>query len=509
MTDHTAKAGAREWVGLAVLVLPALLASMDLSVLFMATPWISADLQPSGTQLLWVMDVYGFLMAGLLLTMGSLGDRIGRRKLLLIGAVAFGAASLLAAYANSTELLIAARALLGIGGATLAPSTLALIRNMFHDADQRRAAIGIWTGAFTGGVALGPIIGGLLLEHFWWGSVFLINVPVMVLLLILAPILLPEHRDPAGGRFDLLSALLSIAAVLPVIYGIKELAEVGLHWPAVLAIVVGLGFGVLFVRRQSTMADPLIDIGFFRNGAFSAAIAAYAIMVFASAGTGYLAVQYMQVVLGLRPFTAALWMLPTVGGTMVGIALATALVRVARPALVAGAGLAVAGCGFLLVSRIGVDSSEIVVIAGYTVLTLGIGMVAPLAIDLIVSTAPPSRAGTAAALGETGAEFGGALGIAVLGSVAIVAYRDGIGDSLPAGVPAGAADAATGTLGGAVAAAGGLPAELAGPLMQAANVAFTDGFKLAAVVGAALLFTTAVVVGVRLRRVRLDQPVSH
>lgn len=482
---------------------------MDLSVLFMAAPWLSADLKPSGSQLLWVMDIYGFLMAGLLLTMGALGDRIGRRKLLLVGAVAFGAASLLAAYATSTEMLIAARALLGVGGATLAPSTLALIRNMFHDSGQRRTAIGAWTAAFTGGVALGPIIGGLLLEHFWWGSVFLINVPVMVLLLILAPILLPEHRDAAGGRFDLLSAVLSMAAVLPVIYGIKELAEAGLHWPALLTIVAGLAVGVVFVRRQSTMDDPLIDVRLFRNGAFNAAIGAYTIMVFGSAGMGYLAVQYLQVVLGLRPFTAALWMLPTVGGTMVGIALATGLVRVVRPALIAGFGLAVTACGFVLVSRVGVDSPEIAVIAGYTVLTFGIGMVAPLAIDLIVSTAPPDRAGTAAALGETGAEFGGALGIATLGSVAVVVYRDRMGHTLPAGLPAEAAEAATGTLGGAVAAAGGLPPELAGPLTQAANVAFTDGFNLTALVGAAILSATAVVVGVRLWRVRLDQPVSH
>src|SRR5690625_2942706 len=195
---------------MAVLVLPALLASMDLSVLFMASPWISADLRPTSSQFLWIMDIYGFMMAGLLITMGSAGDRIGRRKLLLIGAAAFGIASALAAFAPSAEMLIAARALLGLGGATLAPSTLSLIRGMFLDEAQRRIAVGIWTSAFIGGVAAGPIIGGLLLEYFWWGSVFLINVPVMVLLLIVAPLLIGESRDPAPGRFDLLGAFLAL-----------------------------------------------------------------------------------------------------------------------------------------------------------------------------------------------------------------------------------------------------------------------------------------------------------
>jgi MFS family permease len=491
VTRTEPRAGHREWIGLAVLTLPALLASMDLSVLFMAASWLAADLAPTGPQLLWIMDAYGFLMAGLLLTMGALGDRIGRRRLLLVGAAAFGAASVLAAYAPTAELLILARALLGIGGATLAPSTLALLRGMFTDVTQRRAAIGVWTGAFTGGIAVGPIVGGLLLEHFWWGSVFLINVPVMALLLVLGPLLLPESRDRNGGGFDLVSALLSIAAVLLVVHGVKELVHAGAGgWPAVLA---GLALGAVFVRRQLRMPAPLIDVRLFRDGGFSAAFGGYVVMIVGSAGLGYLAVQYLQVVLEIRPFTAGLWQLPTVAATGAGIVLTTTLVRWVRPAVLAGSALLVAAIGFLLVAQVDVATAPAALMAAYSVVTLGTGTLVPLAIDLIVGAAPPHRAGAAAGLSEAGSELGGALGIAVLGSIATAVYRS---EFAPGGLPAGATE----TIGGAVAAAGALPAALAEALIADAQRAFTSGFTTAATVMAALLAITAAVVTVRLRR---------
>jgi MFS transporter, DHA2 family, multidrug resistance protein len=495
VTRADSRAGRREWIGLAVLTLPALLASMDLSVLFMAAPWLAADLAPSGPQLLWIMDAYGFLMAGLLLTMGALGDRIGRRRLLLVGAAAFGATSVLAAYAPSAEMLVLARALLGIGGATLAPSTLALLRGMFKDPTQRRAAIGVWTGAFTGGIAVGPIVGGLLLEHFWWGSVFLINVPVMALLLVLGPVLLPESRDPSHGRFDLVSALLSIAAVLAVVHGVKELVHGGSWlWP----VLAGIGVGAVFVRRQLRLPDPLIDVRLFRDGGFSAAFGGYVMMIVASAGLGYLAVQYLQVVLELRPFTAALWQLPTVATTGIGIALTTTLVRRLRPAVLAGAALLVAAIGFLLVGQVEVDTPPAVMMAAYSVVTLGTGMLVPLAIDLIVGSAPAHRAGAAAGLSEAGSELGGALGIAVLGSIAAAVYRSGLSAGLPGEVP----EAASETIGGALTVAEGLPDALADTLVASAQRAFTDGFTTAATVMAILLTLTAAVVVVRLRGAR-------
>jgi MFS transporter, DHA2 family, multidrug resistance protein len=493
VTRTEPRAGHREWTGLAVLTLPALLASMDLSVLFMAAPWLAADLAPTGPQLLWIMDAYGFLMAGLLLTMGALGDRIGRRRLLLAGATAFGAASVLAAYAPTAELLVLARGLLGVAGATLAPSTLALLRGMFVDPGQRRAAIGIWTGAFTGGIAVGPIVGGLLLEHFWWGSVFLINVPVMGLLLVLGPVLLPESRDPSHGRFDLVSALLSIAAVLLLVHGVKELVHADSPWPALVAILAALAIGAVFVRRQLRLPDPLIDVRLFRDGGFGAAFGGYVMMIVGSAGLGFLAVQCLQVVLEIRPFTAALWQLPTVAATGIGIALTTTLVRLLRPAVLAGGALLVAAIGFLLVGQVEVDTGPAAMMAAYSVVTLGTGMLVPLAIDLIVGAAPPHRAGSAAGLSEAGSELGGALGIAVLGSIAAAVYRS---QFRPGELP----PAATETVGSAIAAADALPDALAEALIADAQRAFTAGFTMTATILAALLAITAAVVTARLRR---------
>jgi DHA2 family multidrug resistance protein-like MFS transporter len=491
VTRAEPRAGHRDWIGLAVLTLPALLASMDLSVLFMAAPWLAADLAPTGPQLLWIMDAYGFLMAGLLLTMGALGDRIGRRRLLLAGAAAFGVASVLAAYAPTAELLVLARGLLGVGGATLAPSTLALLRGMFADPGQRRIAIGVWTGAFTGGIAVGPIVGGLLLEHFWWGSVFLINVPVMALLLVLGPALLPESRGRSHGRFDLVSALLSIAAVLLVVHGVKELLHAPDLGPALAAILAALAVGALFVRRQLRLADPLIDVRLFRDGGFGAAFGGYVMMIVGSAGLGFLAVQYLQVVLEIRPFTAALWQLPTVAATGIGIVLTTTLVRWLRPAVLAGSALLVAAIGFLVVAQVQVDTSPAAMMAAYSVVTLGTGMLVPLAIDLIVGAAPPHLAGAAAGLSEAGSELGGALGIAVLGSIAAAVYRSQFG---PGELPS----EATETVGSAIAAADTLPDALAEALIAEAQQAFTAGFTTAATVMAVLLTVTATLVFVLL-----------
>src|SRR5690242_9045053 len=299
-TDVTPpRAGRREWIGLGVIALPCLLYSMDLTVLDLAVPSLSAALKPSSAQLLWIVDIYGFMVAGSLITMGTLGDRIGRRRLLLIGAAAFGIASVLAAFSTSPEMLIATRALLGIAGATLAPSTLSLIRNMFLDREQRTVAIGIWVTSFSLGGAIGPLLGGVLLEYFWWGSVFLIGVPVMLLLLVVGPMLLPEFKDPDAGRLDLLSAALSLAAVLLVIYGLKRIAEDGLAWVPAMSIVAGVAIGVAFVRRQTTLVHPLIDLRLFRMPAFSASLATYTLGTFVAFAAYLFIAQYLQLVLGL------------------------------------------------------------------------------------------------------------------------------------------------------------------------------------------------------------------
>jgi DHA2 family multidrug resistance protein-like MFS transporter len=495
------RAGPREWIGLVVIALPCLLYSMDLTVLELAVPKLSADLNPTSSQLLWIMDIYGFLLAGFLLTMGTLGDRIGRRRLLLIGAAAFGAASVLAAFSDSAQMLIITRAVLGVAGATLAPSTLSMIRNMFLDPDQRTFAIGVWATSFAAGAAIGPLAGGVLLEYFWWGSVFLLAVPVMALLLVLGPLLLPEFRDPGAGRLDLVSAGMSLATVLAVIYGLKQFAAYGLEWLPVVCILVGLAIGVVFVRRQRTLADPLIDLRLFRVPAFSASLAAFLLSIFVIAGMFFFIAQYLQLVLGLSPLQAGLWTLPSASGLIAGSMLAPLVTHRYRPAYVMAAGLALSAVGFGVVAQIGADSGLAFLVAGSVTFSLGAAPVGTLATDIIVGSAPPEKAGAASGISETSAEFGGALGIAILGTIGTAVYRNQVADAFPEGVPPDAAEAAKDTLGGAVAAADQLPGPLAAELLDAAREAFTQGLQLSAITSAAIVLGMALLTAVLLRRV--------
>ncbi|MFF1626967.1 MFS transporter [Streptomyces sp. NPDC058272] len=492
-----ALAGRREWTALGVLMLPLLLVSMDVSVLYFAIPSISADLEPSGTQQLWIFDIYAFVLAGLLMTMGSLGDRIGRRKLLLFGAAAFGTASVIAAYATSPETLIAARAILGIGGATLMPSTMAIIRTMFTDPGQRAKAIGICSGVMTGGVALGSVMSGVLVEYFWWGSVFLVNLPAMALLLVLGPIMLPESKNPQPGRFDLLSVPLSMAAVLPVIYGIKEIPSEGWNVRYVVSITVGLLFAALFVHRQRTTKSPLISPALFRGRGFAPAVVLNLISSFGMMGSAYFTTQYLQSVLGKSSMEAALWaLLPTV---LVGVAapVAAQLVQkgVHRAHVVSG-GFVTAACGYGLLTLAGTDSMWLV-LAGAGVLAAGIVTVMSQMMDLALGTVPVGNAGAASSLLETGAEFGGALGMAVLGSIGTAVYRH----EIPAGAPAPAHE----TLGGALAVARHLPGDTGQALATAAREAFTSGMQAAAIAGAVLLLGAAVLATAALRKVQVRE----
>jgi DHA2 family multidrug resistance protein-like MFS transporter len=498
----TRRAGRREWVGLAVLALPCLLYAMDLTVLNLAVPQISADLRPTSTQLLWIVDIYGFVAAGSLVTMGTLGDRIGRRRLLLLGAAAFGAVSLLAAWSTSAPMLIAARALLGVAGATVAPSTLSLIRTMFLDHRQRTVAISVWITSFSVGGAIGPLVGGVLLAWFWWGSVFLLAVPVMALLLVLAPLLLPEFRDPGAGRLDLASAALSVAAVLAVIYGLKQLTRDGLGWPPVLSIVAGLAVGVVFVRRQHRLADPLLDLRLFGSAAFTAALTTNVVSFFAGFGTLLFIAQYLQLVLGLSPLAAGLWMLPASAAFILGSMLTPVLARRIRPAFVMAAGLALAAVGLGLFTLLGSTSGLGILVTGLAVFQLAVAPVDTLATDLAVGAAPPERAGAASALTETSAEFGGALGIAVLGVIGTGIYRSQLAGALPAGLPGKTTAAARDTLGGAVAAARQLPHQLGTQLLDAARLAFTNGLHLAFAISAAALIGAAILAAIQLRHLR-------
>ncbi|HMK74118.1 MAG TPA: MFS transporter, partial [Myxococcaceae bacterium] len=504
LTPATAAAGPRatyrEWAGLAVIALPCMLYSMDLTVLNLAVPHLTADLKPTSSQLLWILDIYGFLVAGSLITMGTLGDRIGRRRLLLIGAAAFGVTSLAAAFSRSAEMLIASRALLGVAGATLAPSTLSLIRSMFRDADQRRVAIGLWVTSYSIGGAVGPLLGGILLQYFFWGSVFLIGVPVMLLLLVLGPWLLPEFRDPQAGRLDLLSAAESLIAVLGIIYGVKRLAEGGLAWPPILAIAVGLAVGTAFVRRQRRLAHPLIELALLRTPAFSAALLCYTLATFVAFGAYVFIAQYLQLVLGLDPLTAGLWTIPSMLAFIAGSMVVPGLTRQVRPATLLSAGMAFSAVGFLVLAAVGPSTGLGVLITGLVLYSIGLSPVVILATDFIVGSAPVERAGAASAISETSSELGGALGIAVLGSIVMATYRTGMATGLPAGLSPDVANTARGTLGAAVAVAERLPAELGGPLLETARGAFTRGFALTSAIDAALVLGTAAAAALLLRK---------
>jgi DHA2 family multidrug resistance protein-like MFS transporter len=499
VTETARKAGRREWIGLAVIALPCLLYAMDLTVLNLALPRLSAELAPSSSELLWIVDVYGFLVAGFLVTMGNLGDRIGRRRLLMLGATAFGGASVLAAFSTTPGSLIAARAVLGVAGATLAPSTLSLIRNMFLDPRQRTFAIGVWATSFSVGGAIGPLLGGAMLQRFWWGSVFLLAVPVMALLLVLGPVLLPEYRDPGSSRLDVGSAVQSLAAVLAAIYGMKVWAEHGRGWLPVASIAAGLAVGAAFVRRQRRLADPLVDLRLFRVPAFGASLATFTLTAAVVFGSYVFVGQYLQLVLGLSPLRAGLWMLPGSLGVIAGSMLAPTLVRRVAPAWVMGGGLALAALGFTLLTQVG-RLGLAGLVAGTALTYVGLGPVFTLGTDLVVGAAPPQRAGAAAAMSETSSELGGALGIAVLGSVGTAVYRGLMAEAPLGGVPDAVREAARATLGGATAAAGALPDGAGAQLLDAARLAFTDALEITGAVCAVIAAATAVLAMTVLRR---------
>ncbi|MGW1707281.1 MFS transporter [Streptomyces sp. NPDC002206] len=483
-TDRSDLAGRKEWTAFVVLLLPLLLVSMDVSVLFFAIPSIDRDLAPSATQQLWIFDVYGFALSGLLITMGSLGDRIGRRKLLLLGAAAFSAASVGAAYATSPEMLIAARALLGIGGATLMPSTMGLVRNMFRNEQQRSTAVGIWSGAMAGGIALGSVLSGFMLQHFWWGSVFLINVPAMVLLLVLVPVLVPEFKDPNPGRFDLWSVPLSMGAVLPVIYGVKESAAHSLDARNALLIAVGLLVGWAFVRRQRVRDDAMISRELFRGKGFAAGIGLNSLAAFAMMGSAFFTTQYLQSVLGMSTMEAALWSLAPSLAVGAAAPTATAIARRIDRTQVISAGFVIAAAGFALLALSDTDSLWLLLI-GSAVMSSGIVTVMALVSDLALATAPPEKAGSAASLLETGQEFGGAMGMALLGAVATAVYGADLPDSAP--------EAARKTLPGALATGDA-------SLISAGGEAFVHSMQYASVAGSLILLTGAALAVALLRR---------
>ncbi|MFF8291814.1 MFS transporter [Streptomyces sp. NPDC016309] len=494
------------WLALAVLVLAVLLVAVDATVLGLATPFLSEDLRPTGTQLLWIGDVYSFVIAGLLVSMGSLGDRIGRKKLLLTGATAFGAVSVLNAYATSPEMMILARALLGVAGATLMPSTLALIRNLFHDPRERSLAIGIWGAMASAGAAVGPVVGGFLLEHFWWGSVFLINLPVMAVLVLVGMRYIPESKNPAPGPWDLPSVALSLVGMIGVVYAVKEAAAHGLHLGTAAAAVIGAAALAWFVRRQLRLAAPLLDMRLFHHRGFSGAVLADLLTILGLSGLVFFLSQFLQLVQGRSPLEAGLAELPAALGAVTTGLIAGHVARRFSVRSVVSGGLAAVGLALAALTLL--DRSTGYPMLGVSLLVVGVGagFAFTVTADVILSSVPREQAGAASAVSETAYELGAALGIALLGSVVTGVYSDFV---TPPGVPADTAAAAHESLGGAVEASAGLPDATAGALVTTAQDAFVEGLRIAAGAGAAVLLATAVAAWFLLRGQRLEEGAEH
>ncbi|WP_420733664.1 MFS transporter [Brevibacterium luteolum] len=502
MSDTAApRAGAKQWLGLAVLVIPSTLLFMMLTILFLAAPNLAADLNPSSTQLLWILDIYGFVMAGFLVAMGVLGDRIGKRLLMVIGAILFAAVSIAAALTTIPELMIVWRAILGLAAAMMVPATIGLIFVLFADAKQRGVAIGVWAGGISAGVALGPLLSGLLLEAFGWQATFLVAVPIMALVAIAAPLLVPEHRDPSA-RIDLFSALLLVGGLLAIIYGIKRFAAQEPAGPSIGLLVVGALIGLWFVIRQLRAKQPLLDVRLFANRTVSGALAVFLLSAAALGGVYSLFTQYLQQVQELSPLQAGLSILPAAAVLIVVSTLSPVLARRFRPGNVIAVGLLTQVVGYILFTQLDAGTGLALVIASFVITYPGVAPSMALTTDLVVGSVPPEKTGGASGLATTANDLGISLGVAVIGSVGIAAYRNQIGDLLPGGLPADAAAAASDSVDGAMAAAAQLPGALGEQVVAAAQTAFTGGLNTAAIVSAVIAGLAAIIAATRLRHVR-------
>jgi len=492
------RAGVREWVGLALLALPTVLLGLDLTLLHLVLPALAVDLRPTSTQALWIIDAYGFMIAGLLVSMGTLGDRIGRRKLLMVGAAAFAAASVMAACSTSAAMLIAARVLLGVAGATLMPSTLALISNMFFHPQQRALAIGVWATMFALGMAAGPVVGGVLLEHYGWGAAFLVALPFVGLLLFAAPFLLPEYSSPQQGRLDILSVILSLLALLPIVYGIKHLSKDGIDMIAISAIASGLVFVAVFVRRQRRLVSPLLDLDLFSNQAFSVALVVLLVGLIGVGGTMLLVTQYLQLVVGLSPLSAGLWMGPPALAMLAAGIAAPLFARRIRPGYVIAGALGLSVIGYIMLTQLDRSPQGVAMVtAAFSLVYLGLGTIAALGTEMVVGTAPVAKAGSASAMSETVQELGLAVGIAILGSMTTAVYRTRMADQVPEMLSSGIRHALSDSLAGSVAVSRQLPAGL----LEQAQTAFMAGFNVSATVSAVGIACLAVLAAIKLRHI--------
>jgi MFS transporter, DHA2 family, multidrug resistance protein len=471
---------------------------LDNGIIFLALPDLTRFLGATSTESLWIAHVYGFMLMGFMVTMGRLGDRVGHRKVLLTGAAAFSVLSIVAAFANSVEMLILLRALMGIAGATLGPCLFALVKRMFPNPRQMATAMSIMATSAMLGVSFGPSVGGLLLNWFWAGSVFLIAVPVMVSLLVIGPIVLPPSATRSSERLDLFSVALWLATVLPVIYGLTELARSGWAMAPLAAIAIGTAVGVVFARRQHRLPEPLLDMRLFGIRAIGATLLMYLLVGIVQSGNGLVLTQHMQLVEGLSPFATSIWMVLPIATAILGVHISTFLAKRYRPSSVLVGGLIVAAVGATVLTQIIVDDL-VVLLIGLCVVMLGTSPVGVLSSQLIMQAAPPERAGAAGSLNSTNGELSSALGIAVFGSLMTVLYSGSV--TVPDGTSTEDAAAANDTLVQATALAERLPAPAADTLLASAREAFNSGFAVIAAMSAVLFLALAVLVYKTLRSV--------
>jgi len=478
---------ARRWVILGVLNLSLLLIVMDNTIVNVALPTIAGDLDASNSQLQWIVDSYVLVFAGLLLTAGALGDRFGRKGALQIGLVLVAVGGGVAALATSSAQLIATRALMGVGGAFIMPATLSILTTAFREPRERAKAIAIWSATAGVAVALGPLTGGWLLDHFWWGSVFLINVPVVAIALLAGHLLIPTSKDSASPPLDVGGALLSIGGLVSLVWAIIHAGETGWTNSTTLAGFAGsAALLVGFAAWEGRVEHPMLPISLFRNRRFSAASSAIMVTFFALFGGMFLFTQYLQFVLGYTAMEAGVRLLPLAGTLLIVTPNSARLVERFGTKAAVGAGLAIGALSMVLMSNLDAGSSYAAVALAMVVLGAGLGLVMAPATEAIMGSVPPAKAGIGSAVNDTTRELGGALGVAVLGSVVAAIYASQMRDALGALSVAGDG-AATHSLAGALAVAQQLPGSDGSRLMEIASTSFVDAMAVALRIGAVVL----------------------
>lgn len=497
---RAAGAGANRWVVLVVLCTSLLLVAVDATVLHVAVPAVTEDLRPSAIELLWIVDTYPLVCASLLILFGTLGDRVGRRRILLFGYALFGVASALAAVAQDPQLLILARALLGVGGAMIMPATLSILRQVFPDRRERALAIGIWSAVAAVGAAVGPLLGGFLLEHFWWGSVFLVNIPLMLVSLPVGRLLLPESTGSGDGPWDVVGALMATAGLFGVVLGVKRLGggEPAGSVLTVVPLLVGAALLMLFVRRQRSRKHPLVDLRMFARPVFSTSVGCIVLAMLALVGLELIAAQYLQLVLGLSPLETGLRLLPLTVAAMAAGLFGARMLRKFGPRRMVCVGFCMTALAVVVLTAMGREDQAPLMLAGFVLLGFGLETTLFGAYESMLSEAPAEQAGGAAAIGETSYQLGAGIGIALLGTVMNAAYTPGL-SSVP-GVPAAASAAAGHSLGEAYDVAEELGGSAGLALRRAARDSFVHGLHVTLLVSAGLLLLGAVM-ALRLPRV--------